>query len=53
MQSQINKEIANNSIMIASELLKRNLSNDDNEQFVNDFINNINHNNSNNSTEPK
>ncbi|MBO7084581.1 ATP synthase F0 subunit B [bacterium] len=53
MQSQINKEIANNSIMIASELLKRNLTNEDNEQFVNDFINNISHNNSNNSTEPK
>ncbi|MBO6103460.1 ATP synthase F0 subunit B [bacterium] len=52
MQSQINKEIASNSIMIASELLKRNISNDDNEQFVNDFINNISHNNSNNSTEP-
>ena len=53
MQSQINKEIANNSIMIASELLKRNLTSEDNEQFVNDFINNISHNNSNNSTEPK
>ncbi|MBO6042020.1 hypothetical protein J6P59_00900 [bacterium] len=41
LKTQINDEIVNNSLQIASELLKRNISNDDNQQFVNDFIRNL------------
>ncbi|MBO6021472.1 hypothetical protein J6P11_04155 [bacterium] len=41
LKTQINDEIVNNSLQIASELLKRNISNDDNQQFVNDFIKNL------------
>ena len=41
LKTQINDEIVNNSLQIASELLRRNISNDDNQQFVNDFIKNL------------
>ena len=41
LRVQINDEIVNNSLEIASELLKRNISDKDNQAFVNDFIKNL------------
>lgn len=41
LKNNINDEIVNNSLLIASELLKRNVSSDDNQQFVDDFIKNL------------
>ena len=41
LKVQINDEIINNSLEIASELLKRNISDKDNQTFVNDFIKNL------------
>lgn len=41
LRDNINEEIVNNSLLIASELLKRNVSSDDNQQFVDDFIRNL------------
>ena len=41
MEENIKKEIVDNSLQIAQELLKRNVSSQDNQQFVDDFIKNL------------
>ncbi len=41
LKNKINDEIVNNSLAIAKELLKRNVSSSDNQQFVDDFIKNL------------